>query len=336
MLSAIAQRLGVDERDATPLPGRLAAALRARQLLILLDNFEHLLAARDSVLALLEACPRLVMLVTSRVALDVRGGREYPVAPLVAARRGPSRRRRWRGSPAVQLFVERARATGAGPDRWTPGRPRAVAEICRRLEGLPLAIELAAARTRLLPPAALLDQAGPPAAGAGRRPARPAGPAADHAGRDRLELRAAGRAGAGAVPADVRVHRRLHPGRGRGDLRGRPATRPAVLDGLAALAASSLLRLDAPAAPGRLTVRRGAPAGDHAGDDPRIRQRAARRRIPKPGRSGSGTPPTTWPWPRRRPPRWPGPGRRPGWRGWTPSTTTCGPPCAGPWTGVTG
>ena len=82
VLSAIAQRLGVDERDSAPLPGRLAAALRARQLLILLDNFEHLLAARDSVLALLEACPQLVMLVTSRVALDVRGGREYPIAPL--------------------------------------------------------------------------------------------------------------------------------------------------------------------------------------------------------------------------------------------------------------
>ena len=82
VLSAIAQRLGVDERDSAPLPGRLAAALRARQMLILLDNFEHLLAARDSVLALLEACPQLIMLVTSRVALDVRGGREYPIAPL--------------------------------------------------------------------------------------------------------------------------------------------------------------------------------------------------------------------------------------------------------------
>ena len=66
VLTAIAQRLGVDERDATPLPGRLAAALRPRQMLILLDNFEHVLAARESVLPLLEACPRLVMLVTSR------------------------------------------------------------------------------------------------------------------------------------------------------------------------------------------------------------------------------------------------------------------------------
>ena len=94
VLSAIAQRVGVDERDSAPLPGRLAAALRARQLLVLLDNFEHLLAARDGVLALLEACPHLIMLVTSRVALDVRGGREYPIAPLAVP--GPtSRRTRW-------------------------------------------------------------------------------------------------------------------------------------------------------------------------------------------------------------------------------------------------
>ena len=82
MLGAIAQRLGVDEPDATPLPDLLAVSLCGRRLLVLLDNFEHLLPARDAVLALLEACPELVMLVTSRVALHVRGGRDYPVAPL--------------------------------------------------------------------------------------------------------------------------------------------------------------------------------------------------------------------------------------------------------------
>jgi len=156
VLSAIAQRLGVDDRDAAPLPGRLAAALRARRLLVLLDNFEHLLAARGSVLTLLQACPQLVMLVTSRVALDVRGGREYPIAPLAlpGATGGVET---LSGSPAVQLFLERARATGAALP-LDSGTVQAVAEICRRLEGLPLAIELAAARTRLLPPAALLDR----------------------------------------------------------------------------------------------------------------------------------------------------------------------------------
>ena len=156
VLNAIAQRLGVDDRDAAPLPGRLAAALRARQLLILLDNFEHLLAARDSVLALLEACPQLLMLVTSRIALDVRGGREYPIAPLaVPEATGPPET--LAGSPAAQLFVERAGATGTELT-LNAGTALAVAGICRRLDGLPLAIELAAARTRLLSPAALLDR----------------------------------------------------------------------------------------------------------------------------------------------------------------------------------
>ena len=154
VLGAIAQRLGVDERDATPLPDLLAVSLRGRRLLVLLDNFEHLLPARDAVLALLEACPELVMLVTSRVALHVRGGRDYPVAPLVLPdAAGPPEA--LRSSPAVELLDERARAAGTelGPDAETA---TAVAEICRRLDGLPLAIELAAARVRLLPPAALL------------------------------------------------------------------------------------------------------------------------------------------------------------------------------------
>jgi predicted ATPase len=105
---------------------------------------------------LLEACPQLVLLVTSRVSLDVRGGREYPIAPLVlpGADVAPET---LSGSPAVQLFLERARATGTELTLDTT-TARAVAEICRRLEGLPLAIELAAARTRLLPPASLLDK----------------------------------------------------------------------------------------------------------------------------------------------------------------------------------
>ena len=107
-------------------------------------------------LTLLEACPQVVMLVTSRVALDVRGGREYPVAPLAlpSTSAGPGT---LSGSPAVQLFLERASATGAELPR-DGGTAPAVAGICRRLEGLPLAIELAAARTRLLSPAALLDR----------------------------------------------------------------------------------------------------------------------------------------------------------------------------------
>jgi predicted ATPase/class 3 adenylate cyclase len=154
VLGAIARRLGVDERDATPLPDLLAVSLRGKRLLVLLDNFEHLLPARDPVLALLQACPELVILVTSRVALDVRGGRDYPVAPLVLpGEAGPPEA--LRNSPAVELLVERARAVGTELPLDAETAP-AVAEICRRLDGLPLAIELAAARVRLLPPAALL------------------------------------------------------------------------------------------------------------------------------------------------------------------------------------
>jgi predicted ATPase len=154
VLGAIAGRLGVDERDAASLPDLLAVSLRGRRLLVLLDNFEHLLPARDAVLALLQACPDLVMLVTSRVTLQVRGGHDYPVAPLVLPDAGGPPQAQL-SSPAAELLTERARAAGAElpPDADTA---RAVADICRRLDGLPLAIELAAARMRLLPPAALL------------------------------------------------------------------------------------------------------------------------------------------------------------------------------------
>ncbi len=215
VLDAMARQLGVDDRDATPLADRLRTALRDRRMLVVLDNFEHVLAARDAVVGLLEACPGVVALVTSRTALRVRAGREYPVAPLALPGTGAVDE-----SPAVQLFLDRADAAGVelAPDQATI---ETVAEICRRLDGIPLAIELAAAR---LPAAAARSPAGPadpPAAGAGRRPARPAGPAEDHARRDRLELRAAGRAGTAAVPAPVRVRRRRHAGRGGGGVRDR-------------------------------------------------------------------------------------------------------------------
>ncbi|HEY5985014.1 MAG TPA: helix-turn-helix domain-containing protein, partial [Streptosporangiaceae bacterium] len=158
VLNTIAQRLGVDEREATPLPDLMATALAAKRLLVLLDNFEHLLPARDAVLALLETCPHMVLLVTSRVTLRVRGGREYPVAPLAVPDAADSPTA-LSVSPAVELFVERAGAAGVGLalDAETA---TAVAEICRRLEGLPLAIELAAARVTLLPPPALLARLG--------------------------------------------------------------------------------------------------------------------------------------------------------------------------------
>ncbi|HWB70863.1 MAG TPA: tetratricopeptide repeat protein [Egibacteraceae bacterium] len=154
MLGAIAERLGVDERAATPLHDRVTASLRGKRLLLVLDNFEHLLAGSTAVLALLEACPEVTALVTSRVALRVRGGREYPIAPLALPEPTDVPETLAR-SPAVELFVERARAAGADLLLDAETLPL-VAEICRRLEGLPLALELAAARASLLAPAALL------------------------------------------------------------------------------------------------------------------------------------------------------------------------------------
>src|SRR5262249_47407372 len=110
----------------------------------------------ESVLMLLEACPRLVVLVTSRVALRVRGEREYRVAPLALPDEDGSHDELAR-SPAVALFVERARAVGTELI-LDEGTAPIIAAICRRLDGLPLAIELAAAWARLLPPSAVLSR----------------------------------------------------------------------------------------------------------------------------------------------------------------------------------
>jgi predicted ATPase/transcriptional regulator with XRE-family HTH domain len=153
VLPTVARHLGLDERDATPLADRLAAALRGKHL-VLLDNLEHLIEARGAILGLLESCPGLVVLATSRVALRVRGEREYRVAPLDLPVEDASPEALSR-SAAAALFLERARAAGVELEPDSATAP-VVAAICRRLDGLPLAIELAAAWTRLLPPPMLL------------------------------------------------------------------------------------------------------------------------------------------------------------------------------------
>lgn len=154
VLGSVGRRLGVDERDATPLLDRVTASLGDRHVLLVLDNFEQVLEAREAMLQLLEACPRLVMLVTSRVALHVRGGREYRIAPLPVPE-ASDRTEAVAESPAVKMFLDRARAGGIelALDADTTA---AVAEICRRLDGLPLAIELATAQLRVLSPSLLL------------------------------------------------------------------------------------------------------------------------------------------------------------------------------------
>jgi predicted ATPase len=133
-------------------------ALAERHLLLVLDNCEHLLPAMPLVAELLATCPNLLVLATSRVRLRLRGERELPIPPLAvpAATAGAlSPLAGLAGVAAVRLFVERAQAVQ--PDfALNAENAAAVAAICRRLDGLPLALELAAAWTKLLPPAALL------------------------------------------------------------------------------------------------------------------------------------------------------------------------------------
>jgi predicted ATPase len=124
--------------------------------LLILDNLEQVVQVAPDLDDLLARCPGLAIVATSRTALGLRAEREYPVPPLpLPADPAAVPLEELAASPAVALFVDRARAVRPG-FALTEGNAAAVAEICRRLEGLPLAIELAAARIRLLDPAALL------------------------------------------------------------------------------------------------------------------------------------------------------------------------------------
>ncbi|MFC0682338.1 NB-ARC domain-containing protein, partial [Lysobacter korlensis] len=151
--TAIAQALGVRDAGGMPLEDKIVTALRHRRALLVLDNFEQVLSAAPFVVALLEAAPQLKVLVTSRALLRVAGEHSFEVGPL-----GLPTGRRSRQLPAsVALFVQRARAVK--PDfELTPENLGAVERICVALEGVPLALELAAARIRILSPAALLER----------------------------------------------------------------------------------------------------------------------------------------------------------------------------------
>ena len=156
VVPTIAQALGLAEVAGQPLVETLRAALRDRRLLLVLDNCEHVLAAAREVADLLAGCPGLAVLATSRAPLRIRGEREYPVGPLAVPElaRLPTVAE-VEEIPAVRLFVERAQAA-APAFALTQANAAAVAAICRRLDGLPLALELAAARLRMLSPTELL------------------------------------------------------------------------------------------------------------------------------------------------------------------------------------
>src|SRR5262249_41065554 len=129
--------------------------LGGRQALLILDNFERLLPAAADIAALLAACPRVKVLSTSRAPLRISGEREVTIPPLQLPAFGESAASDAGESDAVRLFMERAAAVRAdfAP---SPDDVAAVAAICRRLDGLPLAIELAVAHVRVLSPRALL------------------------------------------------------------------------------------------------------------------------------------------------------------------------------------
>jgi predicted ATPase/transcriptional regulator with XRE-family HTH domain len=157
--AAIARALGVREEGNQSLSETLSRAVAERQLLLVLDNCEHVLTAMPLVSELLAAGPRLVVLATSRTRLRLRGERELPIEPLATPEAGAVRvpLAGLAGVPAVRLFVERAQAVAPNfalvEETAVP-----VTAICRRLDGLPLALELAAARVKILPPTALLDR----------------------------------------------------------------------------------------------------------------------------------------------------------------------------------
>ena len=154
--STIAQSLGLQDARDRPLMDHLVSQLHDRQVLLVLDNFEHLLAGAPAVARLLRETSALRILVSSRSSLRVSGEQECPVPPLAVP--DPRTRPTPEGLAAcesVRLFAERAAAVA--PDFAVDERnASAIAQIARRLDGLPLAIELAAARVKLLPPEAIL------------------------------------------------------------------------------------------------------------------------------------------------------------------------------------
>jgi predicted ATPase len=154
----IAHTLGVRESQSKPPIETLKDYLRDRQLLLVLDNFEHLTKAAPLVTELLTAASRVKVLVTSRTLLHVYGEHLHPVLPMKLPRPGRVAQPESMAQPeAVQLFIERARAVKAD-FTLTQENFRTLVEICARLDGLPLAIELAAARVRQISPQAMLCQ----------------------------------------------------------------------------------------------------------------------------------------------------------------------------------
>jgi len=256
VLPAVAAALGLRPTGDLAPAALLREHLGPRALLLVLDNLEQVLPAAPLVADLLAACPRLRVVATSRARLRVAGERVFPVLPLPVPPPLPLPPARLCEYEAVRLFLERARAVC--PDfALTPDNAAAVAALCRRLDGLPLALELGAAWLRLFPPAELLarlERRLPLLTGGGQdQPARLQTmrdaiawsydllPPADQTFFRRLAVFAGGftLAAAGRVVAAGGAGAAPQPGPGL----ARPA--PAPLDGIAALVDTSLLRREA-------------------------------------------------------------------------------------------
>ena len=156
VIHAIAQTLGIREGSGQSLPEQVKQELQHKHMLLLLDNVEQVVSAGVQLVDVLAACPRLKVLVTSREVLHVQAEHEFPLLPLALPDPGHLQDLAVLSHySAVALFLQRAQAVK--PDfQLTQATARAIAEICVRLDGLPLAIELAAARMKLFPPQALL------------------------------------------------------------------------------------------------------------------------------------------------------------------------------------
>ncbi len=160
VVPTIAETLAVREKSARSLLECLTEELRPRQMLLLLDNFEQVVSAAEQMATLLMACPRLKVLVTSREVLHVRAEHEFPVSPLAVP--DPDHLpdlATLSQQAAVALFLQQAQAVRPN-FQLAETNARAIVELCARLDGLPLAIELAAARMKLFSPRALLARLG--------------------------------------------------------------------------------------------------------------------------------------------------------------------------------
>lgn len=156
----VARSIGLTESAGSDPIDQIMYRIGDDRVLLVLDNFEHVIEASRITLQLLVACPSLSILATSRIGLNVRGEQQYPLAPLTTPDQSDANLEEIRSFPAVRLFTTRAQAIQPA-FRVDRRNASAVAGICRRLDGLPLALELAATRISLLPPEELLRRLDP-------------------------------------------------------------------------------------------------------------------------------------------------------------------------------